>query len=205
MNKHTETIRKRYNRISKIYDLMDKPMEMMTPETWRKEILDGAVGKVLEVGVGTGKNIKYYPESVDITGIDFSEKMLERARLKAKFIKKPPKLVKMNVQNLDFEDNTFDYVYTTYVFCSVPDPVEGLKEIKRVLKPGGKLIMLEHVRSKKFLLGILMDLLNPLVVRIIGANINRNTVENIAKAGFLSVSVEDRVGDVVKYISVIND
>jgi len=205
MNKHTEKIRNRYNRVSKFYDIMDKPMEMMTPETWRKEILNGVEGKVLEVGVGTGKNIKYYPDLVDITGIDFSEKMLDKAKEKARFMRKSLKLLNMDVQNLEFEDNTFDYIFTTYVFCSVPDPIEGLKEIKRVLKPGGKLIMLEHVRSKNLLLGLLMDLLNPLVVRMIGANINRNTVENIEKAGFRNSFVENRVGDIVKFISVIND
>lgn len=205
MNKHTETIRKRYNRISKVYDVMDKPMEMMTPETWRKEILEGATGTTLEVGVGTGKNLKYYPEGVDMTGIDFSEKMLEKAKRKASYMKNSPKLIKMDVQSLEFDDNIFDYIFTTYVFCSVPDPVEGLKEIKRVLKPGGKLIMLEHVRSKNFLLGFIMDILNPLVVRMIGANINRNTVDSVAKAGFRNSYVENRVGDVIKYITVVND
>jgi len=198
-------IKRRYNRVSKIYDVMDKPMEMMTPETWRQEILEGASGKILEVGVGTGKNLKYYPSQIEITGIDFSEKMLAKARRKAKTMFIEPSLINMDVQNLEFEDNTFDYIFTTYVFCSVPDPVEGLKEIKRVLKRGGKLIMLEHVRSEKLLLGLLMDILNPLVVRMIGANINRNTVGNIEKAGFTQVFVEDRVGDIVKYISVVND
>lgn len=205
MNKQTDKIRKRYNRISKVYDLMDKPMDLMTPESWRAEILGQAYGRVLEVGVGTGKNIKYYPEGLDMTSIDFSENMMEKAKDKAKALKKDVQINKMDVQDLEFKSESFDFVFTTYVFCSVPDPVRGLEEIRRVLKPGGKLVMLEHVRSKKRPLGWLMDRLNPLVVRMIGANINRNTVRNIEKAGFKNIQVENRVGDIIKFIRVMKD
>jgi len=205
MNKQTEKIRKRYNRISRVYDLMDKPMELMTPESWRAEILGQAYGKAMEVGVGTGKNLKYYPENLDITSIDFSDRMLEKAEEKARALNKEGHILKMDVQDLDFPDDSFDFVFTTYVFCSVPDPVKGLSEIRRVLKPGGKLLMLEHVRSKKKILGWIMDLLNPLVVRMIGANINRYTVENIEEAGFKNIHVDHRVGDIIKFITVIND
>lgn len=203
MDKLTKTIEKRYNRVSRIYDLMDKPMDWITPESWRREILSGAYGITLEVGVGTGKNLKYYPEDVEITAIDFSEKMLEKARKKAMKIKNPPELHQMDVQELAFDDATFDYIFTTYVFCSVPDPVKGLEEIMRVLKPGGQLVMLEHVRSKNPLLGLMMDALNPIVVRLIGANINRKTVENIKRAGFDNITVEHSVGDVIKWIKVV--
>lgn len=205
MNKQTEKIRRRYNRISRVYDLMDKPMELMTPESWRSEILGQAYGKVLEVGVGTGKNIKYYPDGLDMTSIDFSENMMAKAKDKAVALNKDVQIIKMDVQNLDFPNESFDFVFTTYVFCSVPDPVKGLEEIKRVLKPGGKLVMLEHVRSKKRLLGWIMDRLNPLVVRMIGANINRNTVRNVKKAGFKNIEVENRVGDIIKFIRVMKD
>lgn len=205
MNKQTEKIRKRYNRISRVYDLMDKPMDLMTPEIWRSEILRQACGSVLEVGVGTGKNIKYYPDDLNIISIDFSDNMLEKAKDKAKTLNKNVQIKKMDVQDLDFQSESFDFVFTTYVFCSVPDPVRGLEEIRRVLKPGGKLIMLEHVRSKRKILGWIMDRLNPFVVRMIGANINRNTVENIEKAGFKNIQVENRVGDIIKFIRVMKD
>lgn len=89
----------------------------------------------------------------------------------------------MDVQNLEFADNSFDTVVTACVFCSVPDPILGLKEIRRVLKGDGLLVMLEHVRSKKEPIGKIMDILNPLVVGLYGANINRNTVENVKKPG----------------------
>ncbi len=203
MDQLTKRIKKRYDRVSRIYDWMDKPMDWITPENWRQEILSGAHDRTLEVGVGTGKNLKYYPEDAEITAIDFSESMLEKAREKAEKLKNPPVLRQMDVQNLAFDDASFDYVFTTYVFCSVPDPVKGLREIRRVLKPGGELVMLEHVRSEKSLLGLMMDLLNPIVVRLIGANINRKTVKNIERAGFENITVEHRVGDVIKWIKVV--
>lgn len=201
----TERIRKRYNRAAKIYDIFEQPMEMMMFKDWRLEIAKDLKGKVLEVGVGTGKNIPYYPDDIDITAIDFSEKMLLRARERAKQFHKKVQLIEMDAQNMDFEDNTFDGVFTTCVFCSVPDPVKGLKEIRRVCKPDGKIIMIEHVRSEKKVLGLIMDLLNPLTVNLYGANINRPTVENIKKAGFTKVEVTNLTGDIVKKIVIYND
>ncbi|NBG88828.1 class I SAM-dependent methyltransferase [Isachenkonia alkalipeptolytica] len=203
--KDTEKIRKRYDRISKIYDALEQPMELMALKQWRREMTEALKGKVLEIGVGTGKNIPYYPESADITAIDFSEKMLAKARAKAKKHQKNVELLHMDAQNMSFEDDTFDVVFTTCVFCSVPDPIKGLKEIKRVCKPEGKIIMLEHVRSEKKIIGPLMDLFNPLTVNLYGANINRRTVENIQKAGFHNVEVKNLAGDIVKKILIRNE
>lgn len=198
MDKQSEKIRNRYNRAAKFFDLSEKMMEMGKMSEWRKAVWQQAKGKVLEVGVGTGKNIEYYPENVVVTAIDFSEKMLDRAKERAKRLNRKVDLLQMDVQALDFPDEAFDTVITTCVFCSVPDPVKGLQEIKRVCKNDGQIIMLEHVRSKHPITGLLMDLLNPLVVRIVGANINRNTVENLKKAG-LKISIEnDLMSDIVK-------
>lgn len=144
---------------------------------WREIIWTEASGKVLEVGVGTGKNVQYYPENVEVTAIDFSKNMLEFAREKANKYGKKVDLRLMDLQSLEFPDETFDTVITTCVFCSVPDPVKSLQEIQRVCKKDGQIIMLEHVRSKSPMIGAFMDLLNPIVVRIIGANINRDTVK----------------------------
>ncbi|OGO78747.1 MAG: methyltransferase type 11 [Clostridiales bacterium GWB2_37_7] len=206
MDKKTEIIRKRYDRASIFYDLMEAPMEVMALKRWRIEVMKLLKGRVLEIGVGTGKNIEYYPKDLDITAIDFSEKMLAKAKVKAALYDKKVDLRLMDAQHMDFADNTFDTVFTTCVFCSVPDPIVGLKEIRRICKPDGKIIMIEHVRSEKKVLGLIMDVLNPLVVNSYGANINRKTLENINKAGFdeVEVEVENLFKDIVKKIIIYN-
>lgn len=205
MDINSEKIRKRYNRASKFYDILESPMEMMSLKEWRINLMKELKGKVLEVGVGTGKNIEYYPDNIDITAIDFSEKMLGKAREKAQKYNKQVTLLQMDAQDMDFQDNTFDMVFTTCVYCSVPDPIKGLKEMRRVCKPNGKIIMIEHVRSEKKILGLIMDILNPIVVNTYGANINRKTVQNVYNAGFGSIKVKDLYSDIVKNIVITND
>ncbi len=116
--------------------------------------------------------------------------MLKRAKEKANQLGRTFELLEMDAQNLAFPDNTFDTVITTCVFCSVPDPIKGLKEMKRVTKPTGKILMLEHMRSEHKLIGKLMDILNPIGLHIVGANINRKTLENIQHVG-LKIAKED--------------
>lgn len=205
MSQIDEKIRRRYNRAARFYDLLEKPMGIMVLKKWRMEVMKDLEGKVLEVGVGTGKNIEYYPEGIDITAIDFSEKMLERAKEKAKRFNKEVNLIQMDVQDMKFPDDAFDTVFTTCVFCSVPDSIKGLKEIRKVCKPTGKIIMIEHVRSEKKVLGLIMDALNPLVVNTYGANINRRTIENIHKSGYTNVEVTNLSGDIVKKIVIHNE
>ncbi|MBA1336972.1 MAG: Phosphatidylethanolamine N-methyltransferase [Firmicutes bacterium] len=201
----TDKIRRRYDRISRVYDILENPMERMSLKGWRIELMKELRGKVLEVGVGTGKNIQYYPDNLDITAIDFSERMLDRARLRAAKYNKKANLMLMDVQNMSFEDSTFDTVFTTCVFCSVPDPLKGFKEIKRVTRKGGRIILIEHVRSEGKVVGALMDILNPLVVSLYGANINRRTVENLKKAGFEELQVTNLWKDIVLKIVAINN
>lgn len=186
MNNQTDKIKSRYNRISNVYNGMD---HMIRP-TWRKEMLRGLKGNILEVGVGTGANFEYYPINVDVTGIDFSPKMLEKAKEKLPDSKATITLKEMDIEEMDFPDNTFDVVISSCVFCSVPNPVEGFKEIRRVVKPEGTIIMLEHMRSENQIVGKMLDLINPLAVRLSGANINRETISNIEKAGLKIKSQE---------------
>lgn len=200
----TNKIKKRYNRVARFYDILDKPMEMAV-SGWKEKLLSGVKGKVLEVGIGTGGNIPYYPTNVELTGIDFSPKMVEIARKKAKG-KSNIQLLEMDAENMDFTDNSFDTVVTSCVFCSVPHPVKGLKEIRRVCKNDGKILMLEHVRSQKKVVGELMDVFNFIPLNIYGANINRETYQNLLKAGFQpeNIEVENVWLDIVKLIRINN-
>lgn len=191
-----QVIKNRYNRVSNIYDLMDK----MIKNDWRKELIGHVRGKVLEVGVGTGANLSYYPKGVQVTGIDFSSGMLKQARKKLTGLEnqKTIGLVEMDAQALDFPDDSFDFVISTCVYCSVPDPVKGLQEMRRVCKPEGRILMLEHMRSENPVMGSLMDLSNPLVVKLWGANINRRTLDNIHKAGLKIEKNEKLMGTIMR-------
>lgn len=113
-------------------------MDHLVKEDWRKELLKGVNGRILEVGVGIGTNFKYYPKEAEVVGIDFSSKMLDRAREKVDEAACEIELYEMDVENLEFNDDSFDYIVSTCVFCSVPHPVKGLKELRRVVKPEGK-------------------------------------------------------------------
>lgn len=192
--------RKRYDRIAPFYDIFESPMEFFSFARWRRELIGSATGRVLEVGIGTGKNLPYYPGGVDLTGIDISPKMLERAKRRASKLGIAVTLAVMDIESQNFPDDTFDYVVSTCVFCSVPDPVRGLAEVARVLKPTGKALFLEHVRSENPFLGRLMDIANPLFNRLIGPNINRRTVSNIKTAGFVILSLENAGSTIVKKI-----
>lgn len=173
-------------------------------------MLKDTAGKVLEVGIGTGKNISYYGENVDLTGIDFSEKMISKAKERVAGNKniqlKNIQLLEMDAQQMQIDDNAFDMVITSCVFCSVPNPVEELREIRRVCKNGGKILMLEHVRSNKKVVGPLMDAFNFIPLHLSGANINRDTYQNLLKASFQpkNIEIENLWLDIVKLIKINN-
>ena len=192
---------KKYDRFSKIYDLFESPMEMRAFSKYRKKALSLAKGKVLGIGVGTGKNLPYYPEGVEVIGIDFSRGMLEKAEKRKKELGlENVKLLYMDAQNMEFDDNTFDTVVSTFVFCTVPDPIKGLKEAYRVLKPGGTAIFLEHMKSNSRLLNIPLYLMEPFIKTLLGTSMLRETQKNIEKAGFKIEKVENLFFNIVRLI-----
>lgn len=200
-NNNTRAIRNRYNRIAPFYDFMEDLVEKTLYRKWRKLLWSKVEGnKILEIGVGTGNNIPYYPVNAEITAIDFSERMLGHAIEKAKKQGLIIDLQPMDVQNLTFEDDTFDTTVATFVFCSVPDPKKGLREIARVCKPGGRILLLEHVLSANRIVASFMNLVNPMVVRTMGVNINRRTVENVTESGIKIENVTELAAGIFKLI-----
>ncbi len=192
----TASVRRKYDRNARFFDRMDR----MVRDEWRAGVSARAAGAVLEVGVGTGNNLPFYHPDVttQLVGIDLSPQMLAGSRYKV--CRVPVRLMEMDAQRMAFADGTFDTVVATCVFCTVPDPVQGLREVRRVCKPGGRVILLEHVRLDRPIAGRLMDALDPLVAGLIGTHINRRTVDNARTAGLTVGSVERLRGDLVLLI-----
>jgi len=185
-NKETQFVTKRYNRFAPLYNIMESPLEYFLYRRWRNQLWDVIEGEeILEMGVGTGKNISFYPDEGHITAIDISGNMLKRARIKAmEHEGKRVELLEMDIQKMSFPDQSFDAVVATFVFCSVPDPVRGLKEAFRVTKPSGKLYLLEHMLATANILQPVMRFLDKPIYNISGVHIARKTVSNIKKAGW---------------------
>ncbi|NOR81551.1 MAG: methyltransferase domain-containing protein [Methyloprofundus sp.] len=203
MPNQTEIIRQRYDRLAPYFDRIESMMEKMMMGELREKIWQKVQGeKILEVGVGTGKNFPYYPAKA-ITAIDFSPAMINEAKKKSQHLGVVVDLSIMDVQQLDFPDNYFDSVIGTFLFCSVPRPKQGLLELKRVCKPGGEVLLLEHVLSSNKIAAAIMHFLNPITVRLVGANINRETVKTVQACGFSSVEVMSESSHIVKMIKAV--
>ena len=182
---------RRSNRLARIYEWFDRPPKESVRKGKRERLVALARGHVLEIGVGTGRNLACYPlRGVQLVGIDISPLMLERARARALVLGVPMRLAIGDVQSLSFDSQSFDTVLATCVFCSVGQPVRALREVHRVLRPNGQLLLLEHVRPEGQLAGSMADVLSPLARRLIGVSFNRRTESNVLGAGFEFTSVE---------------
>ncbi|HLO13462.1 MAG TPA: class I SAM-dependent methyltransferase [Anaerolineales bacterium] len=201
IDRETVLTRRRYDRLAAIYDLRTYIAEEYLFKKFRQMLWSRIKGgRVLELGVGTGANIPYYPKECLVTAVDLSEQMLERAKRRAAKLGVSVELRLMDAQNLIFRDHSFDAAITTCVFCSVPNPVQGMRELGRVVKPGGNIWLMEHMRVDKPVIGPMMDFVNPFPLRMMGANINRRTVENVKLAGLKIETIEDLAGTVFRLI-----
>jgi ubiquinone/menaquinone biosynthesis C-methylase UbiE len=176
---------------------MEQMIGLARGRAWVFERATG--GRILEVGTGTGKNLPLHPAGATVVATDLSAGMLARAKAKAAGATGNARFVVTDAEDLAFKDGVFDRVVATCVFCSVPDPVRGLREAGRVLRPRGRVVLLEHMRPDG-VLGTLFDLLDPLMSRVMGPHINRRTLDNIQKAGLQIIEERNVFSDWVKVI-----
>lgn len=203
--KATRLTQSRYQRASSCYDRAESPLEWLAFRRWRRLLWRQVRGeRILELGVGTGKNFPHYPAGRLVVALDLTPGMLARAQARRAQDGVAVELLLMDAQALAFPDSTFDTVIATFVFCSVPDPVLGLREAGRVLKAGGQVLLLEHMRSDGPL-GWAMDRLNAATVRVGGENINRRTVENVRRAGLRVRQVKPLWGDIFRLIEAAKE
>jgi ubiquinone/menaquinone biosynthesis C-methylase UbiE len=153
-------------------------------------------GRILFVALGTGVDIRYFPPGGDIVAIDINREMLRRAGPRVRTYSGVLTLVRADALRLCFPDAAFDTVATSCTLCSVPDPLRALRELHRVLRPGGRLLMFEHVRSRNPILGSALDLMT-LFTRLAGTEMNRDTLASASAAGFKITRVDSVFLDII--------
>lgn len=174
------------------YDLIERDLDAAGKEQFRRALVADLEGAVLEIGVGTGLMLPHYPTGVRLVATDPDEAALLRAEARARRSRAQVRLVRARAECLPFRDATFDAVVASSVLCSVQSVRQALTEVTRVVKDDGQLRLLEHVRSDRPIVGLLMDLFNPVWRALNGAgcNLNRDVEAAVSSAGFAAMEVE---------------
>ncbi len=189
----------------KIYDAAMKPLEASRFKKIRRDLVEKAEGRVLEIGSGTGINFPYYKNARQVDAIEPNPSMSRRADERLRSSRVPIQVHESGAESLPFADDTFDTVVATLVFCTIPEPMKALSEIQRVSKPGARLLFFEHVRMEPALLSKTQDLLNPLWEKICdGCQLNRDTLDLIKKSGIEVAQIEAYYAKLFLYIEGIN-
>ena len=175
----------RYQRIAWVYDLLDLPFEHTRYRKIRPMIFAGLSGRILDAGVGTGRNFPFYPPGSEVVGIDLSPAMLARAERRRRAAAAKIELRPMDVTRLEFPDRSFDAAVATFLFCTLPDQLQvvGMRELGRVVKPGGIIRCLEYTRPSRGLRRLLTRVWEPWVAWAYGAGFDRQTEKHVPQAG----------------------
>lgn len=195
---------KTYNRIARLYDILDLPFEHGRYKPLRRALFDGLNGTLLDAGVGTGRNFPFYPSNSKIVGIDLSPAMLERAKHRRDTLGTIVDLHKMNVMDMEFEDNSYDAVISTFLFCVLDNKhqLPALEELSRVCRPSGTIHILEYAFSENPLRRFIMKIWAPWVRFAYGAEFDRNTEQYLEAAGLDLIEKEFLYKDIIKLLSV---
>jgi ubiquinone/menaquinone biosynthesis C-methylase UbiE len=180
----TARVRRQYDRQASGYDQGIAVSERWFFKGGREWVASQAKGEVLELAIGTGRNLSYYPPDVVLTGIELSPAMLAIARQRAQTLGRAIDLQVGDVEMLPFPDGRFDTVVCTLALCTIPHPRQALQEAWRVLRPGGHLLLLEHVRSPAWSVRALQYVLEPLSVRFGADHLLREPLEDAQAVGF---------------------
>jgi ubiquinone/menaquinone biosynthesis C-methylase UbiE len=201
MERMTSTL-ERYQRIAPFYDLLDMPFERARYRALRPLLFRGLSGRLLDAGVGTGRNFPFYPPGTSVIGIDFSPAMLARAERRRRRAPVPPELVRMDVTKLDFPDAMFDAAVATFLFCVLQDDSQepALRELGRVVKPGGSVRLLEYVRPRTTLRHLSSRLWQPWIAWAYGASFDRRTEEHVTRTGLELVESRFVFADLIKLL-----
>lgn len=182
----TETLRVRsiWEREAPHYDRVMGWFERVLFSGDREWVCSQASGAVLEVAIGTGRNLPFYEEGIRLTGSDLSPAMLSLARSRARELRIQADLLVADAQALPYAEGSFDSVVCTLSLCSIPDHLAAIGEIRRVLRPGGRLLLVEHVRSSKRAVRLGQRALEPLTVRLEGDHLTRDPLDHLEASGF---------------------
>ncbi len=189
-SEETERVRAVYERMAGGYDRMIGMWERLLFADGRQWVCSRARGNVLEIGVGTGRNLDRYPADVHVVGIDLSPAMLSLARARAQELGRDVDLQLGDAQALSFASESFDTVVVTLALCAVPDDHQAIREIARVLRPDGCLVWLEHVRSPFAPVRLVQRLLDPLLVRLEADHLLRDPIDHIKQGPFVIERLE---------------
>ena len=198
----TPRVRDLYDREAARYDSIIRIPERLLLGDGRIWAASQAAGDVLEIAVGTGRNLPHYSLEFRITGQDISPAMLEIARRRAQALGRRVDLQVCDAQDMPFMDEQFDSVVSTLSLCTIPDDRRALAEIRRVLRSGGRLILLEHVRSPRPIVRALQRLLEPLANRYAGDHLLREPLDHLADFGFsVDFCARSRAGIVERLVA----
>ncbi|MCA1717884.1 MAG: class I SAM-dependent methyltransferase [Actinobacteria bacterium] len=186
----TERVRRHYDRSAGSYDRIISWAEKALFGGGREWVCSRARGEALEIAVGTGRNLPFYPEGVRLTAIELSPKMLDAAYRRARELGREADLRVGDAQNLPFPDASFDTVIATLALCTIPDDRRAVAEAARVLRPGGRLLLLEHVRSPILSMRLLQRVLDPLAILIDHDHLLREPLRHVEDAGLVVENLE---------------